>query len=130
MDQVSFAEMERILKKTKLFYNETELSSSDLDGNETDYTDSDTQSESVPSETSEDRNFVVSDTDQLSYLSDSSSRSYDSESMVFKNLDQEISVSSGGLKIPIKTIAQRVVSYEGRQVTQNLVLWYSWEATK
>lgn len=70
-----------------------DLSTSDLDGNETDYADSDTTSERVLSETTEDRDFVVSDTDQLSYASNSSCRSYESRSILFENLNQEITVS-------------------------------------
>jgi hypothetical protein len=49
-----------------------DLSTSNLNGNEADYTDSDTTSEKDLSETTEDRDFVVSDTDQLSYVSNSS----------------------------------------------------------
>ncbi|KAJ5798946.1 uncharacterized protein N7503_006451 [Penicillium pulvis] len=76
---------------------------------------SETASETIQSETSEDRDFVISDTDQLSYASPSSS-----------NLSNA-SLKEKGLKKPIKTITRRSVDRNGRRVVQYLVLWYSWE---
>ncbi|KAJ5642496.1 hypothetical protein N7490_006496 [Penicillium lividum] len=76
---------------------------------------SETASETIQSETSEDRDFVIADTDQLSYASLSSS-----------NLSNA-SLKEKGVKKPIKTITRRSVDRNGRRVVQYLVLWYSWE---
>lgn len=86
--------MESILKRIEESYSETESSTCDPDGNgSSDFAYSDIASEEIPSETSEDRAFVVSNTDQLSYISSDSSRSYRPESLMFKDPNQTNTVS-------------------------------------
>lgn len=86
--------MENILKRIEESCSETESSTCGPDGNgSSDDADSDTVSEGAPSETSENRAFVVSDTDQLSYISSGSSGSCGSESLMFEDPDQTNTVS-------------------------------------
>lgn len=92
--QISLGKMESILKRIEESCSETESSTYDPDGNDSsDYADSDTVSEEIPSETSEDRAFVVSDTDQLSYMSSDSSGSYGPETLVLNNPNETNTVS-------------------------------------
>ena len=63
-----------------------EMEPAALDVNTTsisDLAEADTTSEDIPSETSDDRAFVVSDTDQLSYFSSDSSEASDSRSFQY-----------------------------------------------
>lgn len=92
--QVSWAKIESILKRIEESYSETESSICDLDGNgSSEYACSDTASEEIPSEASEDRAFVVSDTDQLSYISSDSFGSCRPESLMFEDPNQANTVS-------------------------------------
>ncbi|KAJ5346178.1 uncharacterized protein N7506_000254 [Penicillium brevicompactum] len=96
-----------------------------------DITNSDLESEYVPSETSEDREFVVSDSESLSGVS---IRSSDPEGSGYNILNDEIGdvvtkQSIKGIKA-LKTITKRTVNLNGRQVIQYLVLWYSWETAE
>ncbi|CAG8224749.1 unnamed protein product [Penicillium nalgiovense] len=77
------------------------------------------------SETSEDRAFIVSDGDQ-SYNSNRSSGSsnYSQHSHHMHEDD------SSDLKIPISTIAKRIIHQNNSSVVQYLVLWRSWEQEK
>ncbi|KAJ5640328.1 uncharacterized protein N7484_008190 [Penicillium longicatenatum] len=82
---------------------------------DSDLTFLESESDSVQSETSEDREFIISDTEELSYYSDKSSNNGESYGL---NI---------GVKFPAKTITKRTICRDGRQETQYLVLWYSWE---
>ncbi|KAL4862638.1 hypothetical protein BDV12DRAFT_202852 [Aspergillus spectabilis] len=81
-----------------------------------------------PSETSGDRDFVVSDTETLSRHSFSDS----AENGISDNTD-DLSIESVNPHIhrlrPIKVLAKRSVNRNGRAATQYLVLWCSWEDT-
>ncbi|KAJ5642717.1 hypothetical protein N7490_001776 [Penicillium lividum] len=82
------------------------------------------KSSTVPSETSDDRDFIASDTERLSHAS------HDSSDALYlfhgsSRADGEFGVQDG--KIPIKTIARQSVIQNGQSVTKYLVLWYSWE---
>ncbi|KAJ5737472.1 uncharacterized protein N7483_002597 [Penicillium malachiteum] len=82
------------------------------------------KSSTVPSETSDDRDFIASDTERLSYASHhSSGDSYPFTG--FSRSHEEFGVQGG--KIPIKTLARQSVTQDGQSVTKYLVLWYSWE---
>jgi hypothetical protein len=113
-----------------------------------DITHSDLESEYVPSETSEDREFVVSDSDSLSCISIETSGP---ERPGYTILNDEVGVietvsqhlfrreigfdtiigeqGNKGIK-PLKTITKRTVNCNGRPVVQYLVLWYSWETAE
>ncbi|CAG8137709.1 unnamed protein product, partial [Penicillium salamii] len=74
------------------------------------------------SETSEDRAFVVSDGDQSPYSNRSSGSSdYSQHCPDVQDND------SSDLKIPIGTIARRVIHQGDSSAVQYLVLWRSWE---
>ncbi|CAG8122583.1 unnamed protein product [Penicillium nalgiovense] len=77
------------------------------------------------SETSEDRAFVVSDGDQLPYSNRSSESSNYSQHCHDRH-DDDFS-NPVGHKIPISTIAKRVIHQNDSPVVQYLVLWRSWE---
>ncbi|KAJ5533348.1 hypothetical protein N7494_009900 [Penicillium frequentans] len=82
------------------------------------------KSSTVPSETSDDRDFIASDSERLSYTS------HDSSDVLYlfhgsSRAEGEFGVQDG--KIPIKTIARQSVMQNGQPVTKYLVLWYSWE---
>ncbi|KAJ5240492.1 uncharacterized protein N7469_002083 [Penicillium citrinum] len=77
------------------------------------------------SETSEDRNFVASESDETSYSEDESlgpSLPCIQDTMG----DHDVS-SAVGNKIPISAVASRLVSEDGISAIQYLVLWQSWE---
>jgi hypothetical protein len=93
--------MESILRRIEESCSEMESSTYDPDGNgSSDYADSDTVSEETPSETSEDRAFVVSDTDQLSYMSGDSSGSYGSKTLALQNPNETSTVSCLAHRFP------------------------------
>ncbi|KAJ5330580.1 hypothetical protein N7476_000363 [Penicillium atrosanguineum] len=79
----------------------------------------------VPSETSEDRDFIVSDTENLSDASAESTEGFNSYYCASCRCDGKCGVK--GEKIAIKTIAKHSVSQDEHEVTRYLVLWYSWE---
>jgi hypothetical protein len=113
-----------------------------------DITHSDLESEYVPSETSEDRDFVVSDSESLSCVSIETSAPERSGytilndevgvvGMVSRHLFRreigfDIIIEEQGDKSikPLKTITKRTVNCNGRQRVQYLVLWYSWETAE
>ncbi|CAG8380062.1 unnamed protein product [Penicillium salamii] len=79
-------------------------------------------SEDDISETSEDRAFMVSDADQSPYSNRSSGSSdYSQHCPDVQDND------SSDLKIPIGTIAKRVIHQGDSSAVQYLVLWRSWE---
>ncbi|CAI7614385.1 unnamed protein product [Penicillium viridicatum] len=82
-------------------------------------------SEEDISETSEDRAFVVSDGDQSPYSNRSSESSNDSQHCHHRH-DDDFS-NPVDHKIPISTIAKRVIHQNDSPVVQYLVLWRSWE---
>jgi hypothetical protein len=82
--------MESILKRIEESYSETESSTYSLDSNSSsDDVDSDIVLEGAPLETSEDRAFIISDIDQLLYISSG----YRLGSLMFEDLDQTNIVS-------------------------------------
>ncbi|KAJ5300202.1 hypothetical protein N7508_007445 [Penicillium antarcticum] len=113
-----------------------------------DITHSDFESEYIPSETSEDRDFVVSDSESLSCVSVETSAPERSDynildddvgvvGTVSQHLFQceigfEIIIEEQGDKSikPLKTITKRTVNRNGRETVQYLVLWYSWETAE
>ncbi|KAI3095273.1 hypothetical protein CBS147333_9809 [Penicillium roqueforti] len=84
-------------------------------------------SEDDISETSEDRAFVVSDGDQSPYSNRSSGSSNYSQHCHMHDNDSSDLI---GQKIPISTIAKRVIHQNGSSIVQYLVLWRSWEQEK
>ncbi|OJJ52329.1 hypothetical protein ASPSYDRAFT_713488 [Aspergillus sydowii CBS 593.65] len=78
------------------------------------------------SESSGDRDFVVSD----GTLSRRSFSDYSAEDGISNNAD-DISIESAHIHRvrPIKVLAKRSANRNGRAATQYLVLWYSWEDT-
>ncbi|OQD78096.1 hypothetical protein PENANT_c089G04323 [Penicillium antarcticum] len=94
-----------------------------------DITHSDFESEYIPSETSEDRDFVVSDSESLSCVSVETSAPERSD---YNILDDDVGVVGTGDKSikPLKTITKRTVNRNGRETVQYLVLWYSWETAE
>jgi hypothetical protein len=113
-----------------------------------DITHSDLESEYIPSETSEDRDFVVSDSESLSCVSIETSAP---ESPGYNILNDGVGVvgtvskylfqceigfdiiieEQGDKSIkPLRTITKRTVNRNGRQTVQYLVLWYSWETAE
>ncbi|KAJ6019480.1 hypothetical protein N7522_001547 [Penicillium canescens] len=106
-----------------------------------DITHSDLESEYVPSETSEDRDFVVSDSESLSCISIETSAPERSGYNIHNDevdgvgtceIDFDIIIEEQGDKSikPLKTITKRTVNRNGRQTVQYLVLWYSWETAE
>ncbi|KAJ6003791.1 hypothetical protein N7540_011198 [Penicillium herquei] len=97
---------------------------SDYEESESVYTQSSVSTEATdePSETSEDRAFVVSDGEPSRSASSTSS---------FPGTNQLPSVeqdeSCVGRRWPVGTIAKRLVNGDGHLVEQYLVLWCSWE---
>ncbi|CAI7611305.1 unnamed protein product [Penicillium viridicatum] len=85
-------------------------------------------SEDDISETSEDRAFVVSDGDQSPYSNRSSGSSNYSQHC--HHIHDNDSSDLIGQKIPISTIAKRVIHRNGSSIVQYLVLWRSWEQEK
>ncbi|CAI7628210.1 unnamed protein product [Penicillium viridicatum] len=85
-------------------------------------------SEDDISETSEDRAFVVSDGNE-SYDSNRSSES-SNYSQHSRHMHDDDSSDLIGQKIPISTIAKRVIHQNNSSVVQYLVLWRSWEQEK
>ncbi|CAG8136611.1 unnamed protein product [Penicillium nalgiovense] len=83
------------------------------------------RSEEDISETSEDRAFVVSDGDQSPYSNRFSESSNYSQHCHHRH-DGDFS-NPVGHKIPISTIAKRVIHQNDSPVVQYLVLWRSWE---
>lgn len=98
----------------------------------------------IPSETSEDRDFIVSDTENLSNASAESTEGFNSyycdscrcdgkcgvkvskrQKLQMKPLSQRNQPQ--GEKVAIKTIAKHSVTRDEHEVTRYLVLWYSWE---
>ncbi|KAL2783010.1 hypothetical protein BJX66DRAFT_330901 [Aspergillus keveii] len=80
-----------------------------------------------PSETSSDRDFVVSDTETLSRRSFSD---YSAENGISDNADDISRESPHSHRFrPIKVLGKRSVNRNGRAATQYLVLWCSWEDT-
>ncbi|ODM16194.1 hypothetical protein SI65_08193 [Aspergillus cristatus] len=77
---------------------------------------SDTTSNYIPSETSEDRAFVVSDSEEQLWLT--------SDDEILGRWDEN--QQNKGLR-PIKVMARRSVASKDGQITQYLTLWYSWE---
>ncbi|KAF4765431.1 hypothetical protein HAV15_003326 [Penicillium sp. str.  len=94
-----------------------------------DITHSDLESEYVPSETSEDREFVVSDSESLSGVSIKSSDPEGSGYTILNDEIGDVATTIKGIKA-LKTITKRTVNLNGRQVIQYLVLWYSWETAE
>ncbi|KAF4772674.1 hypothetical protein HAV15_009066 [Penicillium sp. str.  len=82
-------------------------------------------SEDDISETSEDRTCVVSDGDQSPYSNRSSGSSDYSQ-----HCPDVQDNGSSDLKIPIGTIAKRVIHQGDSSAVQYLVLWQSWEPEK
>ncbi|CAG8093687.1 unnamed protein product [Penicillium salamii] len=80
------------------------------------------------SETSEDRAFVVSDGDQSPYSNRSSESSDYSQHC--PDLQDNDSSDLIGQKIPMGTIAKRIIHQGDSSVVQCLVLWRSWEQEK
>ncbi|KAJ5481399.1 hypothetical protein N7475_000211 [Penicillium sp. IBT 31633x] len=85
-------------------------------------------SEDDISEASEDRAFVVSDGDQSPYSTRSSGSSDYSQHC--PHVHDNDSFDLIGQKIPISTIAKRVIHQNDSSVVQYLVLWRSWEQEK
>ncbi|KAJ5917559.1 hypothetical protein N7466_011113 [Penicillium verhagenii] len=86
---------------------------------------SESESEYVSSETSEDRAFLASETDELRYYSDGSS---DHDPLWDETMNKDVDESRRtriGVKIPTKTVLKR--TFRQDQGTCYLVLWYSWE---
>ncbi|KAJ5500645.1 hypothetical protein N7453_009696 [Penicillium expansum] len=83
-------------------------------------------SEYVSSETSEDRDFIVDDTESISDSQSSSSASDDAD---IESLNGEAGyLVKERVMIPIKAMGQRFTNQDGQQNVQYLVLWYSWES--
>ncbi|KAJ6105187.1 hypothetical protein N7523_010261, partial [Penicillium sp. IBT 18751x] len=119
---------EPVLEDNTSSYSGTTLGSSDTEPQDTGYSDIDY--DYVPSETSEDRAFIASDTEDLSCCSD---RTSDSEKSVQNILDEYLmdrdeETTTGREKRPVKAIARRTLYRNGSPETQYLVLWYSWES--
>ncbi|KAJ6027443.1 uncharacterized protein N7446_003964 [Penicillium canescens] len=106
-----------------------------------DITHSDFESEYIPSETSEDRDFVVSDSESLSCVSIETSAPESSGYNILHDgvgvvgtceIGFDIIIEEQGDKSikPLRTIAKRIVNRNGRQTVQYLVLWYSWETAE
>ncbi|CRL30308.1 hypothetical protein HAV15_009105 [Penicillium sp. str.  len=85
-------------------------------------------SEDDISETSEDRTCVVSDGDQSPYSNRSSGSSDYSQHC--PDVQDNGSSDLIGQKIPIGTIAKRVIHQGDSSAVQYLVLWQSWEPEK
>ncbi|KAJ6003923.1 hypothetical protein N7540_013205 [Penicillium herquei] len=100
---------------------------SDYEGSESVYTRSSASTEATDklSETSDDREFVVSDGEPSSSASSALSL------LVAEHLpsvEQDGSfVNEVGRRWPVGTIAKRLVNEDGHLVEQYLVLWCSWE---
>ncbi|KAI2791710.1 hypothetical protein POX_c04582 [Penicillium oxalicum] len=91
-------------------------------------TGSDTASEDIPSETSDDRAFIVSDTDQLSYFSTDSSEASDSSLFQYDpSYNNIVDAPRDWMKLPIREITRKIVLEYGHEVEQYLVLWCYWE---
>ncbi|KAJ5593569.1 hypothetical protein N7537_010473 [Penicillium hordei] len=120
---------EYIPKDDKSSYSGCTLNSGESDVE--DITHSDFESEYIPSETSEDRDFIVSDSESLACVSnepsDTKGPSYTFLDDVLGDVMTEQCVES--IK-PLKAITKRTVNYNGRQVVQYLVIWYSWETAE
>ncbi|KAJ5974858.1 hypothetical protein N7481_008565 [Penicillium waksmanii] len=95
----------------------------DLNIEETD--DDSTSTEGDMSETSEDRRFVASESDDATYSDEESLGS--SFPYIHPLMDGQETSSTVGKKIPISAIASRLISEDGISVVQYLVLWQSWE---
>ncbi|KAJ5976503.1 hypothetical protein N7481_010210, partial [Penicillium waksmanii] len=95
----------------------------DLDIEETD--DDSISTEGDMSETSEDRRFVASESDDATYSDEESLGS--SFPCIHHLMDGQETSSTVGKKIPISAIASRLISEDGISVVQYLVLWQSWE---
>ncbi|KAJ6000921.1 hypothetical protein N7481_001330 [Penicillium waksmanii] len=95
----------------------------DLDIEET--VDDSTSTEGDMSETSEDRRFVASESDDATYSDEESLGS--SFPCIHHLMDGQETSSTVGKKIPISSIASRLISEDGISVVQYLVLWQSWE---
>ncbi|KAJ5976616.1 hypothetical protein N7481_010323, partial [Penicillium waksmanii] len=88
-------------------------------------TDNDsTSTEGDMSETSEDRRFVASESDDATY---SDEESLGSSLPCIHHLMDANGSNQVGKKIPISAIASRLISEDGISVVQYLVLWQSWE---
>ncbi|KAJ5291453.1 hypothetical protein N7478_000704 [Penicillium angulare] len=93
---------------------------------------SELDSEYVPSETSEDRRFVVAETDNLSYYSQDA---FEVEDLLDTHMidcvnDNKREYLETGVKVPIKAVAKRTVCQDGQLQIQHLVLWTSWEVVE
>ncbi|CAI7639310.1 unnamed protein product [Penicillium manginii] len=95
----------------------------DLDIEETD--DDSTSTEGDISETSEDRRFVASGSDDATNSENESLES--SIPCIHHAMDGHDTSSTVGKKIPISAIASRLIPEDGISVIQYLVLWQSWE---
>ncbi|KAK9846983.1 hypothetical protein MYU51_021211 [Penicillium brevicompactum] len=97
---------------------------SEPNDSETQNSNSETSEDDI-SETSEDRAFVVSDGDQSPYSNRSSGSSDYSQHC--PDVQDNDSSDLIGQKIPIGTIARRVIHQGDSSAVQYLVLWRSWE---
>ncbi|KAJ6000972.1 hypothetical protein N7481_001381 [Penicillium waksmanii] len=88
-------------------------------------TDDDSTTEEDLSETSEDRRFVASESDDATYSDEESLGS--SLPCIHHAMDGHETSSTVGKKIPISAIASRLISEDGISTIQYLVLWQSWE---
>ncbi|KAJ6001183.1 hypothetical protein N7481_001592 [Penicillium waksmanii] len=88
-------------------------------------TDDDSTTEEDLSETSEDRRFVASESDDATYSEEESPGS--SLPCICHTMDDHNPSGAVGKKIPIGAIDSRLVSEDGISVIQYLVLWQSWE---
>ncbi|KAJ8227121.1 hypothetical protein LV156_008754 [Aspergillus fumigatus] len=95
------------------------MSASPLDGSESDdsWPWAESMSSATPSEDSQDREFVISDSESLSLRCDSPS----------ETMAVHFPISPKGQMKPIKVIARRTNKPDSCPSTEYLVLWYSWE---
>ncbi|KAJ5562657.1 hypothetical protein N7535_002897 [Penicillium sp. DV-2018c] len=113
-------------------YDDTSCSGATLgsqDSEPQDVPNSELDSDYVPSEMSEDRAFLASDTEELSYVSDDSSNMEDPVmSMIYDYSTRGDRKIPSLEKKPIKAIAKREITRNGQLKTEYLVLWCSWES--
>ncbi|KAF7589631.1 hypothetical protein BBP40_004004 [Aspergillus hancockii] len=94
---------------------------------------SEQSAEAIPSETSDDRAFVISDSEQVSD-GESSEDNIVARNMSLIDPDADGVTTSQDSHArdlrPIRIIAKRSIVQDGEPVIQYLVLWCSWETTE
>lgn len=106
--------------------------------------DSDTASDAIPSETSDDRAFILSDSERLSYFSSTSSEASTAGLCPWCSVPSNRANAVGyghpchgyetnalkpreAIKLPLSSITRRIAVKHGLEIEQYLVLWASWE---